>query len=143
MTLELVYTTYKPYFLEILQSRGFSENKSVEIYQEAVTSLFHKEDSSTFTALDSELKRRINVHLEAWVLKLESQLNSLSDYQKILFKQFKNLPKSQQELLNLYYYRNLSVSEIAVMKQDKDSRISEAKDRATKRLQHLMKTNGV
>lgn len=142
ISIETAYTTFKSYFTEILQSRGFSEEKSITIYQDALVSLFQTEDTLAFTSPDAHLKRKINEYVETSVEKLNSPLESLSDSEKTLLKQYKNLPKSQQEILKLYFYNNLSVAEISELKKEKPSSVSELKDRGVKRLQHLIKTNG-
>jgi DNA-directed RNA polymerase specialized sigma24 family protein len=141
MTIETVYTSYKSYFVEILQGRGISEEKSVAIYQDAVVSLFHTEEALTVNSLDSEVKSKINEYLEASIVKLDSPAESLSESQKQLLKQYQNLPESQQEILHLYYYKNLSVPEISTLNNQKKKTISETKERAVRRLQHLVKSN--
>ncbi|MFC7357763.1 RNA polymerase sigma factor [Jejudonia soesokkakensis] len=142
ISIETAYTTFKSYFTEILKSRGFTEEKSVALYQDALVSLFQKEDTSVFTTPDTHLKRKINEYVEASVEKLNSPIQSLSASEKTLLKQYKSLPKSQQEILKLYFYHNLSVVEISDLKKEKISSVSELKNRGVKRLQHLIKTNG-
>ena len=141
MTIETVYTTYKPYFVEILQGRGVSEEEAVAIYQDAVVSLFHTEEILTLTSLDSEVKRKIDGFMETSIIRLNAPSESLSATQKQLLKQYKNLPESQQEILHLYYYKHLSVREISALKNQKKKIVSETKERAVNRLQHIVKGN--
>ncbi|GAB5564716.1 MAG: hypothetical protein Wins2KO_17790 [Winogradskyella sp.] len=159
--LELVYKSYKSEFLNYSKRFQINTNETLDIYQDAVIAMYQNftvkklelKDSSVKTYLFGIGKHKIynvlkknNKHLKI-VNEVEDfeeikvDADDLNYYQKQLSELLKNISDSCKELLRLYYYRNLTVSEIVEHTNYKDANtVKSHKSRCMKRLKSMVRS---
>jgi len=68
-----------------------------------------------------------------------SQLLEAKERQQRLADAILELPEQQQKVLNLYYYRELTLKEIGVVLEVTESRVCQIHSAAVKRLREVMR----
>ena len=139
--LEFVYKTYKPEFISFSKRYDIMPEESLDIYQDAVIAMYQNFTIKKLELSNSSIKTYlfgIGKHKIYEVLKKNKKyikiINELEDfeeihidsdnlnyYQKQLADLLRNISASCKELLRLYYYRNLTVSEIVERTNYKDA----------------------
>ncbi|WP_046744392.1 RNA polymerase sigma factor [Kordia zhangzhouensis] len=160
--LEEVYLTYKEAFVNYGLRFNLDKEDVIDVYQDTVIAVYqnfviqqkHIDNSSLKTYVFSIGKYKIYDRLreqKQFVTKVDAEDSYeeikqeelvLSEEQTLLQKHFRHLGKSCQEILRLYYYRNLTVQEIVESTHYKDQNtVKSHKSRCLKKLIALIKDN--
>jgi len=160
--LEEVYLSYKQEFLNYAKRYDIDASDVLDIYQDAiiamhqnfVTSQLELQTSSIKTYLFGigknklfkklkEKQRIIRVEVkndEYTEIKIERDLPTKN--QLVLAKRLSELSETCKTILNLYYYRNLTIEEIVDLTHYKDANtVRSHKSRCLKHLKTLFKVN--
>lgn len=156
--LESIYIEHKKAFINYGKGFNISEDSLLDTYQDAVISLFQNfemkqlvlESSSVKTYLFgigkfmilSELKQRKRPFIEVndGYVEVEIEPQEQTIESKKLSKGFDSLGEKCKEILRLFYYRNLSISEIVRVTHYKDENtVKSHKSRCMKQLKELIK----
>ncbi len=89
-------------------------------------------------AADAEEIRKVHVTGDA-ASPTPSQLLEAKERQQRLADAILELPEQQQKVLNLYYYRELTLKEIGVVLEVTESRVCQIHSAAVKRLREVMR----
>lgn len=157
--LDAVYRGFKDEFLNYVKRYDINYETSLDIFQDAIIVLYQNfttnnlqlQNSSVKTYLFGIGKHKVfnylkskNKHLRI-VNDVEDyeELNikepNLSFYQQQLAKQLSQISESCKDLLQLYYYRNLTINEIVQQTHYKDANtVKSHKSRCMKRLKSLV-----
>lgn len=160
--LKLIYTQYKPAFLNYAKTYSINEEDALDIYQDATIALYQNFVTKQLELQKSSIKTYlfgIGKNKIYKCLKSKSRLvkhNNLEDdkiteinlnedsptaLQLQLAKNLKQISGSCNELLRLFYYRGLTIDEIVEQTDYKDSNtVRSHKSRCIKRLKTLFKT---
>ncbi len=163
--LEKIYTAYRSSFLQYAKKYGLDDDSLIDVYQDAFIALREhaingKLDhikSSVKTYLFSIGKYKIYDLLKKQKTTLSYEnnkdfLNSselidvfeepkLTTEQRLLRKHFKQLGKRCQEVLTLFYYRGLTIEEIAENQGYENKNVVKSqKSRCLKSLKEFIKT---
>ena len=156
--LKTVYDNYKSEFVNYFRKYNINTEDLLDIYQDSIIIVYQKfsnekkepENSSLKTYLYGVAKNKVydyfklknykrndfedlRVDDKEFELKKEPSI-----YEKLLAKHLKSISKSCQEVLRLYYYRNLSIKEIVMKTDYKDENtVKSHKSRCLKRLKAL------
>ena len=156
--LKTVYGNYKSEFVNYFRKYNINTEDLLDIYQDSIIVVYQKfsnkkvelKNSSLKTYLYGIAKNKIydyfklknyktndfedlKVNDKEFELKKEPSL-----YEKLLAKHLKSISESCQEVLRLYYYRNLSIKEIVLKTDYKDENtVKSHKSRCLKRLKAL------
>jgi RNA polymerase sigma-70 factor (ECF subfamily) len=159
--LETIYVKYKSEFLNYAKKYGLATNNALDIYQDSIIAMHHNFVSSQLVITSSSIKTYLfGIGKFKILKKLKEDDKFLSvereeeTYTEIRIEEFsptresillsENLGKiseSCQIILELYYYRNLTVDEIVQLTDYKDGNtVRSHKSRCLKRLKSLFKT---
>lgn len=159
---EWVYQAYKGGFMVFGKNYQFDQNELVDIYQDAVIALFQHfvekqlvlEKSTVKTYLfgigkhllmkavrrDSKLIRLGETQEE--VVSVETEEIDNSERTRKMANSFKKLGSKCREVLELFYYRGLSIKEIAEATSYKDENaVKSHKSRCMKGLREKLKSS--
>jgi RNA polymerase sigma factor (sigma-70 family) len=158
---EWIYKEYKEGFLAFGKNYQLDVNELVDIYQDAVVALFQNFVEKQVTLDRSSVKTYlygIGKHLILKALRERSKLIYLdgnqerfeeveidehdeSERSQQLASAFKTLGKKCQEVLELFYYRGLSIKEIVTATDYKDENtVKSHKSRCMKGLREKLKS---
>ena len=158
--LEEIYIKNKLAFINYAIGYGITKETALDIYQESIITFYQNfttnklrlEKSSIKTYLfgigknkiykffkeQNKLIRKTVVQNDYVEIKIEE--NQPTDFQIKLSKNLKLISESCQDILKLYYYRNLTIDEIVEQTVYKDSNtVRSHKSRCMKRLKTLFK----
>lgn len=160
--LESFYVEHKTAFINYGKGFNISEDSLLDTYQDAVISLFQNfemkqlvlENSSVKTYLFgigkymilSELKQKKRPFIEVDDHYEEVELDPPEETieSKKLSKGFESLGEKCKEILRLFYYRNLSISEIVNVSYYKDENtVKSYKSRCMKQLKEQIKQDSL
>lgn len=160
--LEKAYLAYKEEFINFFKSYDISTEVVLDIYQDSMVVVFQKFVNEKFRLENSSLKTYIfgigknkvydhfkikqkktrlidDVQIGVEAFKMESPPNS---YEKSLAKNLKLISESCRHILELFYYKNLSIKEIVLTTDYKDENtVKSHKSRCMKKLKALCKSN--
>ncbi len=158
--LETIYVTYKSEFLNYSKKYGLSDYDALDIYQDSIIAMHHNFVSSQLVIRSSSIKTylfgigkfkilkklkeedkflRVEVEEEAYT---EISIEELSPSEKsiLLSKNLDKISESCKKVLELFYYRNLTIDEIVDITEYKDGNtVRSHKSRCLKRLKSLFK----
>lgn len=158
--LEEVYIKHKLAFMNYAIRFDISKEIVLDIYQESIIALYQNfiinkvvlEKSSIKTYLFGIGKNKIYKFLKEQnklirktvsqddYVEIKIEENHPTDFQIKLSKNLKLISESCQDILKLYYYRNLTIDEIVEQTEYKDSNtVRSHKSRCMKRLKTLFK----
>ena len=114
------------------------ENSSVKTY------LFGIGKNMIFTSLKKQQKLYPESSIQHEYEEIEIEQPEETNESKLLSKAFKNLGEKCQEIIRMFYYRNLSVKEIVELSHYKDENtVKSHKSRCMKSLRELVKTETI
>ena len=156
--LKSIYGIYKNEFVNYFRTYNINDEELLDIYQDSIIVVYQKFSNENFELKNSSLKtylygiakhkiydyfKRKNYKTNDFEdLKINDKEFELkkapSLYEKLLAKHLKSISESCQEVLRLYYYRNLSIKEIVMKTDYKDENtVKSHKSRCLKRLKAL------
>ncbi|WP_179021161.1 RNA polymerase sigma factor [Winogradskyella forsetii] len=160
--LEKVYVDYKAEFLNYSKRYTIDTSDVLDVYQDAiiamhqnfVTSQLELKTSTVKTylfgigknKLFKKLKQkhrilRVEIETDDYT-EIELEHNLPTENQKILAKRLAEISGTCKQLLQLFYYRNLTIDEIVEQTHYKDGNtVRSHKSRCLKHLKSLMKVN--
>lgn len=159
-----LYNLYRSEFIGFGKRYSLSEDDLVDIYQEAFIALRKRAIDGKLNEVQSSMKTYLfgigkymifdKLKADKKTVKVESVLHiageqmeeievdetpPLSREQELLRKYFKQLEDTCRQLLTLFYYRGLSINEIANLKGYKSANVVKAsKSRCLKTLRELI-----
>lgn len=160
--LTLIYKSYKSEFLNFSKRYDLSDDDALDIYQDSIVAMYQNFVMQQLELYNSSIKTylfAVGKHKiykvsknNQKLLELKNEVEEWQDmvteddepnyYQKQLSRLLITLSESCQELLRLYYYRNLTVNEIVESTHYKDANtVKSHKSRCLKRLKSLVNSN--
>ncbi len=161
---EAVYLQHRDAFINFGKSYPIDTNQLMDIYQDATISLFQnfvmkklKLKTSTVKTylfgigknlILAELKKESKIYREAPIQQEYEEIIIDSPEEttesRLLAGSFKQLGEKCQEIIRMFYYRNLSVKEIVELSHYKDENtVKSHKSRCMKSLRELVKLEAV
>jgi RNA polymerase sigma-70 factor (ECF subfamily) len=158
--LEEVYLLYKEAFLNYASKFNLPKEDVIDIYQDSIIVLFQNfvskqlslEKSSIKTYLFGIGKHKIYDRLKEKKILYKTEdiheadndiiifkEDSLTEQQVLLRKKYKQLGERCKSILNMFYYRNLTIKEIVTLTNYKDENtVKSHKSRCMKKLRTLI-----
>ncbi|WP_298425177.1 sigma-70 family RNA polymerase sigma factor [uncultured Kordia sp.] len=159
--LETIYVKYKNEFLNYAKKYGLDTYNATDIYQDAIIAMHHNFVSSQLVITSSSIKtylfgigkfkilkklkeeqKFLNVEAKEEDTYTETRIEELepSEQSITLSKNLDKMSESCRKVLELFYYRNLTVEEIVQLTDYKDGNtVRSHKSRCLKRLKSLFK----
>ncbi|WP_420572285.1 RNA polymerase sigma factor [Kordia sp.] len=158
--LETIYVQYKNEFLNYSKKYGLDRLSALDIYQDAIIAMHHNFVSSQLVLTSSSIKTYLfgigkfkilkKLKEEDKFLRVETEEkgyteiqieeSSPSEQSVVLSAHLKKISESCRKVLELFYYRNLTVDEIVQLTEYKDGNtVRSHKSRCLKRLKSLFK----
>ncbi|WP_046757318.1 RNA polymerase sigma factor [Kordia jejudonensis] len=158
--LETIYVQYKTEFLNYAKKYGLVSDLALDIYQDSIIAMHHNFVSSQLVITSSSIKTYLfgigkfkilkklkeeakYIHTETQeetYTEIEVAAMSRSEQSIALSKNLNQLSESCRKVLELFYYRNLTVDEIVALTDYKDGNtVRSHKSRCLKRLKSLFK----
>ena len=156
--LETIYVAYKNEFLNYAKKYGLDADHATDVYQDAIIAMRHNFVSSHLVLTSSSIKTYLFGIGKFKILKKLKEANTFlhvetegEDYAEIsieapspsersvaLSKYLDTISESCKKVLELFYYRNLTVEEIVQITDYKDGNtVRSHKSRCLKRLKSL------
>lgn len=160
--LETIYVNYKSEFLNYSKKYGLDTNDALDIYQDAVIAMHHNFVTTQLVITSSSIKTYLfGIGKFKILKKLKEEDKFLrveieeKEYEEInieeptpskesitLSQNLNRISESCKKVLELFYYRNLTVDEIVQLTEYKDGNtVRSHKSRCLKRLKSLFKIN--
>jgi RNA polymerase sigma-70 factor (ECF subfamily) len=158
--LETIYVRYKNEFLNYAKKYGLDNYNALDIYQDSIIAMHHNFVSSQLVLTSSSIKTYLFGIGKFKILKILKEEDKLLRVQKeeesyteirieedipseesiLLSQNLAKISESCKTILELYYYRNLTVEEIVQLTDYKDGNtVRSHKSRCLKRLKSLFK----
>lgn len=158
--LETIYVTYKNEFLNYAKKYRLDRFSALDIYQDSIIAMHHNFVSSQLVLTSSSIKTYLfgigkfkilkRLKEEDKFLSVETpeegfteiriEESTLSERSVLLSSHLRNISESCRKVLELFYYRNLTVDEIVQLTDYKDGNtVRSHKSRCLKRLKSLFK----
>ena len=160
--LKSIYNNYKGEFISYFRKYKINTEDILDIYQDSIIVVYQKFSKGNAELRNASLKtylygvakhkmydyfnqknyktnefEDLKIVDEEFEIKKEPSL-----YEKLLAKHLKTISESCQQVLRLYYYRNLSIKEIVMKTDYKDENtVKSHKSRCLKRLKALCKND--
>ena len=156
--LEEIYLAYQHDFLRVARKKGIAQEDALDIFQDVVID-FYQQVQNGASSINSSIKayllgmgrykwyKRLNQQKQELPLVDERMVEldteepaALTQKQEQLRTGFSRLSPSCQEVLRMYYYRGLSLSDIVEQTQYSNTNtVKSHKSRCLKRLSELIK----
>lgn len=157
--LEFIYITYKSEFLNYAKKYGLNAYNATDIYQDAIIAMRYNFVNSKLVLKSSSIKTYLfgigkfkilkklkkdktllNVQIEEEYSEITLEEFTPSSRSVALSKYLDSISESCRKVLELFYYRNLTVDEIVQITNYKDGNtVRSHKSRCLKRLKSLFK----
>lgn len=158
--LETIYVTYKNEFLNYAKRYGLDAHSATDIYQDAIIAMRHNFVNSRLVLTSSSIKTYLFGIGKFKILKKKKEATTLvhvetveetyteisieeaspSERVNTLSTYLDNISESCRKVLELFYYRNLTIDEIVKLTDYKDGNtVRSHKSRCLKRLKSLFK----
>jgi RNA polymerase sigma-70 factor (ECF subfamily) len=158
--LETIYVAYKNEFLNYAKKYGLDRSNALDIYQDAIIAMHHNFVSSKLVLTSSSIKTYLFGIGKFKILKKLKEANKQvtvvteeeayteitieesapSERSRVLSTHLDAISESCRKVLELFYYRNLTVDEIVQLTEYKDGNtVRSHKSRCLKRLKSMFK----
>jgi RNA polymerase sigma-70 factor (ECF subfamily) len=157
--LETIYVTYKNEFLNYTKKYGLDRYNALDVYQDAIIAMHHNFVSSKLVLKTSTIKTylfgigkfkilkklkeantQVTVTVEEEYTEITLEEATPSERSQLLSTHLDAISESCRQVLELFYYRNLTIEEIVQMTSYKDGNtVRSHKSRCLKRLKSMFK----